>query len=85
MNRPQRILAYIARYQQAHGYPPMRAEIARELRVTDGSLGKPLRLLEKLGIIHRLPGRQRNIRLVTDSDKRRYYESQQPIPEAPGA
>ena len=64
MTRPQRILAFIVAYRERYGYTPMRAEIARGIGVTDGSLSEPLRLLEKLKFIQRIPGRQRNIRLV---------------------
>ncbi len=64
MSRPQRILAFIIAYQERYGYTPMRAEIARGIGVTDGSLSEPLRLLEKISAIKRVPGKQRNIRLV---------------------
>lgn len=64
MSRPQRILAFIIAYRERYGYTPTRAEIARGIGVTGGSLSEPLRLLEKLNVIQRIPGKQRNIRLV---------------------
>jgi SOS-response transcriptional repressor LexA len=64
MTRNQRILAFIVAYHKQHGYTPMKAEIARAFQVTEGSLSKPLRLLEKMNVIQRVPGKQRNIRLV---------------------
>lgn len=62
--RQQAIFEYLQRYLDEHGFPPTIREIARHFRLA-GPKGakKHLDTLVRKGIIHRLPGQPRAIRI----------------------
>lgn len=63
--RQTEILAHIRDYQEAHGYPPTRAEIAERFHFRSANAAEQhLRALARKGAIELIPGTSRGLRLV---------------------
>ena len=66
--RQQQILSFIKDYVDAHGYPPTRADIAREIGFKSPNAAEDhLRALARKGAIEMIPGASRGIRLPVDT------------------
>lgn len=66
--RQQQILSFIKDYMDAHGYPPTRADIAREIGFKSPNAAEDhLRALARKGAIEMIPGASRGIRLPADT------------------
>ncbi len=59
-----RYLAFIHSYSTLHGYPPAEAEIQRYFKVSPSAVHQMILTLEKRGLIERLPGQARTIRVL---------------------
>ena len=57
-------LAFIAMYTKVQGLPPAEAEMQRYFRVTPPTVHQMVLTLEKRGLILRVPGQARSIRVV---------------------
>ena len=57
-------LAYIQLYTKLHGRPPAEADIQSYFKVTPPSVHDMMLRLERLGLIARIPGRPRSIRVL---------------------
>lgn len=74
--RQQRILDFIDRFQQHHGYPPTIREIGQEVGISSTSVvDYNLRVLERRGLLHRDPDISRGIELTGGSLPRRNRRS----------
>lgn len=63
--RQTEILAHIRDYQDAHGYPPTRAEIAQRFHFRSANAAEQhLRALARKGAIELIPGTSRGLRLI---------------------
>lgn len=63
--RQRRILDFIARFQQRHGYPPTIREIGQETGITSTSVvDYNLRVLERMGYLRRDPDISRGLELT---------------------
>jgi len=62
-SRQGQFLAYINHYTTLHGRPPAEAEMMRFFRVTPPSVHQMVLTLERRGLITRVPGQPRSIRL----------------------
>lgn len=70
--RQQRILDFIARFQQRHGYPPTIREIGQEAGISSTSVvDYHLRALERMGHLRRDPEVSRGLELTTAAASRR--------------
>ncbi len=61
-------LAYIATYTKLHGRPPAEADLQRYFKVTPPSVHNMIVTLDRLGLIERVPGRARSIRVLVGPD-----------------
>jgi repressor LexA len=61
-------LAFIFYYTKIHGYAPAEADVERYFRVTPPSVHQMILTLEKNGLIERVPGQKRSIRLLVDRE-----------------
>jgi len=69
--RQRRILDFIARFQQSHGYPPTIREIGQEAGISSTSVVYyNLRALERMGLLRRAPDVSRGIELPARSTPR---------------
>ena len=59
-----RYLAFIHQYIQLHGFPPAESEIAQALRVMPPSVDQMIRSLEQRGLISRVPGQARSVKIL---------------------
>ena len=57
-------LAFIYHYSKIHGYPPAEADIQGYFKVTPPSVHQMVLTLEKRGLIERVPGQPRTIRVM---------------------
>jgi len=57
-------LAFIHYYTKIYGYPPAEADMQRYFKMTLPSVHQMVLTLEKLGLIERVPGKPRTIRVV---------------------
>jgi len=63
--RQEDILAFIVEHQSAEGAPPTLAEICRRFSfASDNAARQHLRLLERKGVLRRIPGGARGVRLA---------------------
>lgn len=68
--RQQEVLDVIRRYSEATGYPPTRAEIARELGFRSANAAEEhLKALARKGAIEMIAGASRGIRIVEEENK----------------
>ena len=61
--RQQEILDYIRDFQERHGYPPSRREVAGHFRIYPGSVQDHLKALVRKGRLEREPNRSRGLSL----------------------
>lgn len=59
-------LAFIHYFTKIHGQPPSEAEMQRYFRVTPPSVHQMVLALDSKGLITRIPGKPRSIRLLVD-------------------
>lgn len=59
-----RYLAFIHQYIQLHGGSPSESEIAQALRVMPPSVNQMIRSLEQRGLISRVPGQARSVKIL---------------------
>ncbi len=64
-----RYLAFIRVYTNLHGYPPAESEIAAAICVSPPSVNQMVKVLEKKGLIQRLPGQPRSIQVQIPEDE----------------
>ena len=62
-------LAFIYYYTKIHGRPPAEADLQRYFRVSPPSIHNMLVTLEKRGLITKVPGQPRSIRLLLTRDQ----------------
>lgn len=66
--RQQEVLDLITQTLATHGYPPTRAEIARQLGFRSANAAEEhLKALKRKGVIEMIPGASRGIRVVQDA------------------
>jgi len=61
-------LAFIRMYSLIHREPPAEADMQRFFRVTPPSVHQMVLTLERRGLVQRIPGKARSLRVVVDSD-----------------
>ena len=59
-----RYLAFIHYYSKMHGYPPAESDMQRYFKVSPPAVHQMILTLEKRGLIERLPGQARTIRVL---------------------
>jgi Mn-dependent DtxR family transcriptional regulator len=57
-------LAFIHAYSKIHGRPPAEADMQRQFKVTPPSVHQMVLTLERRGLIARVPGEPRSIRIL---------------------
>ena len=57
-------LAFIYYYTKMHGQPPAEADMQRYFKVTPPSIHQMIMTLEREGLIKKVPGQGRSIRLL---------------------
>jgi len=62
-------LAFIETYTTLHGVAPAEADMQRFFRVTPPAVHRMILALEERGLIERVPGRSRSIRLLLSSNE----------------
>jgi repressor LexA len=62
-SRQQEILDYLRDFQERHGYPPSRREVAGHFRIYPGSVQDHLKALVRKGHLKREPNRSRGLSL----------------------
>ena len=62
--RQGQFLAFIHYYAKLNGCPPSENDMARYFRITPPSVHRMVVTLEQRGLIERVPGRARSIRLL---------------------
>jgi DNA-binding MarR family transcriptional regulator len=59
-------LSFIHHYTKIHGRPPAEADILMYFRVTPPTVHQMILRLEQAGLISRVPGKPRSIRILID-------------------
>src|SRR5213079_279572 len=73
--RQRRVLDYIRRYFEVHGEPPTIAEIGKEFGMSSSaSVHHVVSILEREGLIRRIPNVSRGIEVVKDERAEERYE-----------
>jgi DNA-binding MarR family transcriptional regulator len=62
-------LAYIYNYRVINGRSPAEADLQRFFRITPPTIHQMILKLEEKGLISRVPGQARSIRLLVDPDE----------------
>ncbi len=62
--RQGQVLAFIHYYTKIHGEPPAEMDIARYFRISPPAAHQSVVSLENWGLIERVPGRARSIRVL---------------------
>ena len=62
--RQRQFLAFIHYYTKLNGGPPAEADMARYFKITGPSVHQMVVTLEQRGLIERVPGQARSIRLL---------------------
>lgn len=62
-------VAFIHYYSKIHGYPPAEADMQQYFKVTPPTVHQMVLTLEKRGLIARVPGRPRTIRVLLPSEE----------------
>src|SRR5213078_3876788 len=84
--RQRRVLDYIRRYFEVHGEPPTIAEIGKEFGMSSSaSAHHVVSILEREGLIRRIPNVSRGIELVKEESAEANYEIPLLGVVAPGA
>ena len=63
-----RYLAFIHAYTLLYGFAPAESEIATAMSVSPPSVNQMVKMLEKMGLISRVPGQARSIRVLIPDD-----------------
>ncbi len=66
--RQGQVLAFIYYYTKLNGCPPAEKDLARYFKITPPSAHQMLVNLERSGLIERVPGQARSIRLLLASE-----------------
>ncbi len=66
--RQGQFLAFIHYYSKLNGCPPAENDMVRYFRITPPSAHQMVVTLEQRGLIERVPGRARSIRLLLDRE-----------------
>ena len=66
--RQGQFLAFIHYYTKVNGRPPAEADMERYFRVSPPSIHQMILRLEELGLISRVPGAPRSIRLLVPQE-----------------
>ena len=72
--RQGQFLAFIHYYAKLNGCPPAEGDMARYFRITPPSAHQMVVTLEQRGLIERIPGRARSIRLALAREDLPYLE-----------
>jgi hypothetical protein len=75
-SRQGQFMAFIHQYTTLHARPPAEAELVKFFRVSPPSVHQMILTLERRGLITRIPGKARSIRLVVPPEE---------LPPLPGA
>jgi repressor LexA len=75
-SRQGQFLAYIHHYITLHGRPPAEAEMVQFFRITPPTVHQMILTLERRGLITRVPGQARSIKMTLTPEK---------LPSLPGA
>ena len=67
--RQGQYLAFIYYYTKIHGYPPAEADIQMYFKVSPPSVHQMVLTLEKKGLIEKIPGQARSIRLLVPREQ----------------
>jgi repressor LexA len=67
--RQGQFLAFIYYYTKLNGRPPAEADMERYFRISAPAVHQMVVTLEKRGLIERLPGRARSIRLLLSHEE----------------
>ncbi len=67
--RQGQFLAFIYSYTKIHGRPPAEADMERYFRVSPPSIHQMILRLEERGLISRVPGEPRSIRLLIPAEE----------------
>ena len=59
-------LAFILSYTKANGRPPAEADMARHFQVAPPTAHQMVKTLDRLGLIARVPGQSRSIRVLLE-------------------
>ena len=62
-------VAFIHYYSKIHGYPPAEADMQQYFKVTPPTVHQMVLTLEKRGLIARVPGQPRTIRVLLPSEE----------------
>ena len=62
-------LAFIHAYTKINGRPPAEADMQRHFGVTPPTVHQMVLNLDRAGLIERIPGRPRSIRVLVDPDR----------------
>ncbi len=68
-SRQGQFLAFIYYYTKIHAFPPAEADMQRYFRTSPAAIHQIIVSLEKRGLIEKLPGQARSIRLLISRDK----------------
>lgn len=90
-----RYLAFIHAYTMLHGIPPAESEIGAAICVSPPSVNQMVKVLEKRGLISRVPGKARSLQVLIPEDEIPAWASRKSIkstvkvwtrlPEQPGS
>lgn len=67
-------LAFIYNYTKIHSRPPAEADIQHYFRVTPPTVHQMILTLEKRGVISRIPGKARSIRILLPPEQLPHLE-----------
>jgi len=67
-------LAFIYNYTKIHGRPPAEADLERYFKVAFSSIHQMIITLEKRGLIARIPGEARSIRVLLSPEELPYVK-----------
>ena len=79
-----RYLAFIHAYTDLHGYPPAEAEVSAAMCVSGPSVNLMVKTLERKGLISRVPGQPRSVRVIVPEDEIPPWNARKKA-KAPGA
>lgn len=68
-SRQGQYLAFIIHYTKIHGRPPAEADMQRYFRVSPPAVHQMVLALEERGLITRVPGEPRSIRLLLPRER----------------
>jgi len=81
--RQGQFLAYIHQYSLVNGRAPAEADMQRFFQITPPSVHSMVLMLERRGLIRRLPGQARSITLIISPESLPFLKRVQPGPSTP--